>query len=66
MVSVALAAVPEYLLIDPRDGVCLRLREPLLAARDWRLKADFAFGDRIDLLCCPGTPLDTSRFPAYR
>jgi Uma2 family endonuclease len=61
----AWSGVPEYLIIDPRDGTIVRHRRPDADSRRWHEIADYAFGDEVPLLCTV-EPMPTVRFPRYR
>jgi Uma2 family endonuclease len=41
----ALAGIPEYLIVDPRNGTCVKFTRP--HGEEWRERAAFEFGEEI-------------------
>lgn len=65
-VRYAMSGAPQYLLIDPREGVCLLHSGPVKSDRTYRDVVTTKFGQPITgLACMDGTDLDTSEFPRY-
>jgi Uma2 family endonuclease len=62
----AASGAPQYLLVDPREGICILHTDPDKRNGTWVRSLTFSFGDPIsDLLCMDGADLNTSEFPRY-
>ncbi|MDL4820659.1 Uma2 family endonuclease [Actinomadura opuntiae] len=62
----AMSGAPQYLLVDPRDGVCLLYTEPVKAEGTYKEIVTTDFGEPIrGVLCMDGADLDTSEFLRY-
>ncbi|MFC4909260.1 Uma2 family endonuclease [Actinomadura gamaensis] len=60
------SGAPQYLLVDPREGVCVLHDGPQKAEGKYRNVTKSVFGESIrGLLCMDGRDLDTSEFPRY-
>jgi Uma2 family endonuclease len=62
----AQSGAPQYLLVDPRDGVCVLHTDPVKADGTYRAVEMTKFGQPvIGVRCLDGTDLDTSEFLRY-
>lgn len=62
----ARSGAPQYLLVDPRDGLCVLYTEPIKAEGAYREVSKTAFGEPIPgIFCMDGADLDTSEFLRY-
>jgi Uma2 family endonuclease len=65
-VRYALSGAPQYLLIDPRDGLCLLHTGPVKKRRTYREILTTKFGEPIiGVHCMDSAPIDTSGFLRY-
>ncbi len=62
----AMSGAPQYLLVDPRDGVCVLYTEPIKSEGTYERIVTTKFEQPIEgVLCMDGAPLDTSEFLRY-
>lgn len=62
----AMSGAPQYLLVDPRDGVCVLYTEPVKSEGTYKEIVTTDFGEPIrGVLCMDGADLDTSEFLRY-
>ncbi|MFD0690466.1 Uma2 family endonuclease [Actinomadura fibrosa] len=62
----AKSGAPQYLLVDPRDGICVLNTGPLKGEGRYKDVVTFKFGEPIaGVLCMDGADLDTSEFLRY-
>ncbi|WP_242911115.1 Uma2 family endonuclease [Actinomadura terrae] len=62
----AQSGAPQYLLVDPRDGVCVLYTVPLKGEGTYDEIVTTKFGQPVEgVLCMDGGPLDTSEFLRY-
>ncbi|MCP2341285.1 Uma2 family endonuclease [Actinomadura rupiterrae] len=60
------SGAPQYLLVDPREGVCVLYDGPQKSDGTYRNVTKTAFGEPVlGLICMDGRELDTSEFPRY-
>ncbi|MBO2449986.1 Uma2 family endonuclease [Actinomadura barringtoniae] len=62
----ALSGAPQYLLVDPREGLCLLYSEPVKSEGTYKRVAETKFGRPLaGVDCMDGGELDTSEFLRY-
>jgi hypothetical protein len=62
----AMSGAPQYLLVDPRDGLCVLYSDPVKAEGAYKGVVETEFGQPIvGIKCMDGGELDTSEFLRY-
>ncbi|WP_165975548.1 Uma2 family endonuclease [Actinomadura rubrisoli] len=60
------SGAPQYLIVDPRDGLCMLHTEPIKSKGNYEQIVTTKFGQPVTgVLCMDGAELDTSEFLRY-